>query len=51
MSKCKKELKMFKEFKKIYDFKQLEIIEKDNIYLCDGIVIKNENGIVGESDK
>ena len=51
MTKYKKELKKFKEFKKTYDFKQLEIIEKDNIYLCDGIIIKDENGIVGESDK
>ena len=51
MTGYKQELKKFKEFKKTYDFKQLEIVEKNNIYLCDGIVIKDENGIVGESDK
>ena len=51
MTGYKQELKKFKEFKKTYDFKQLEIVEKNNIYLCDGIVIKDENGIGGESDK
>lgn len=51
MTGYKQELKKFKEFKKTYDFKQLEIIENGNTYLCDGIIIKNENGIVGESDK
>ena len=51
MSKYKIELKAFRKFKKMYNFKQLEIVEKNNIYLCDGIVIKDENGIVGESDK
>jgi len=51
MSKYKKELKKFKEFKKSYKFEQLKIVEKNNVYKCDGIIIKNENGIVGESDK
>ena len=51
MSKYKKELKEFKEFKKSYKFKQLEIVEKNNVYKCDGVVIKDENGVVGESDK
>lgn len=46
MTKYKKELKKFKEFKKMYNFKQLEIVEKNNIYLCDGIVIKDENGLL-----
>ena len=51
MTKYKKELKKFKEFKKTYDYKQLEIIENGNTYLCDGIIIKDENGIVGQNDK
>ena len=51
MSKYKKELREFKEFKKNYKFEQLKIVEKNNIYKCDGVVIKDENGIVGESDK
>lgn len=51
MSKYKKELREFKEFKKSYKFEQLEIVEKNNVYKCDGIVIKDENGIVGECDK
>lgn len=51
MKRYKKELKKFKEFKKIFNFKQLEIKEENNKYICDGIIIKDENGIVGESDK
>lgn len=51
MSRYKDELKAFKEFKKEYKFEQLEIVEKNNTYLCDGIIIKDENGVVGESDK
>ena len=51
MSKYKKELREFKEFKKSYKFEQLKIVEKNNVYNCDGIVIKDENGIIGESDK
>lgn len=51
MSKYKKELREFKEFKKSYKFEQLKIVEKNNVYKCDGIVIKDENGIVGESEK
>ena len=51
MSRYKGELKAFKEFKKRYKFEQLEIVEKNNAYLCDGIIIKDENGVVGESDK
>lgn len=51
MSRYKDELKAFKEFKKGYKFEQLEIVEKNNTYLCDGIIIKDANGVVGESDK
>ena len=51
MSKYKKELREFKEFKKSFKFEQLKIVEKNNVYKCDGVVIKDENGVVGESDK
>ena len=39
MTGYKQELKKFKEFKKTYDFKQLEIVDKNISYLCVGIVI------------
>ena len=48
MSKYKKELKMFKEFKKIYDFKQLEIIEKDNIYVMEQL-LKMKMALLGKA--
>lgn len=51
MSKYKRELKKFKEFKKSFKFNQLEIVEENNTFLCDGIVIKDEDGIVGDSDR
>ena len=51
MTNYKKELKEFKEFKKSFIFKELEIKEENNIYTCDGIIIKDEHGVVGETDK
>ena len=46
------ELKMFIEFKKNYVFNYKEIIEDDNCNLyCDGLLLKDENGYIGESDK
>ena len=48
----KKELKEFIEFKKNYKFKQLEIVKKENDDLyCDGILLKEGNSYVGESEK
>ena len=46
------ELKDFKEFKKNYEFNQLEIVEDEsgNLY-CEGELLKDENGYIGESDK
>ena len=46
-----KELEEFKEFKKNYKFKQLDIIEKDGKLYCEDELLKDENGYVGESDK
>ncbi len=46
-----KELEEFKEFKKNYIFKQLDIIEKDGKLYCEDELLKDENGYVGESDK
>lgn len=48
----KKDLKDFIEFKKNYNFKQLKVIEKKdgNLY-CDGILLKDSNGYIGETDK
>ncbi len=51
MSKYKKELEEFKKFKKSFKFKQLEIVEKENVLICEGIIIKDDKGIVGESEK
>ncbi len=47
----KEELKEFTEIKKDYKFKQLEISEENGNLYCDGILLKDENGYVGESDK
>jgi len=48
----KKELQELIEFRKNYKFKQLEIIknEDENLY-CDGVLLKDKNGYVGESEK
>jgi len=48
----KKELREFFEFRKNYKFKQLEIIKDDkgDLY-CEGILLKDNNGYIGESDK
>ena len=44
------ELKEFRKFKEKYKFNQKEIIEKEdgNLY-CEGILLKDNNGYVGES--
>lgn len=48
----KKDLKKFKDFLKVYKFKQLDIIQnKDDELLCSGLVIRNSNGYIGESEK
>ena len=46
------ELQDFKEFKKNYQFIQKEIIEDEqgNLY-CDELLLKDENGYMGETDK
>lgn len=48
----KRELKEFIEFKNNYKFKQLKVTEKKdgNLY-CDGILLKEDNSFVGESEK
>ena len=50
-SKIKKELQEFKQFKKTYQFQQLKIICQDDTYLCENIVVKDANGITGETSK
>ena len=45
------ELKEFKEFKKNYKFNELEIVEESGCLYCDGVLLKDEKGYVGESDK
>ena len=47
----KKDLKEFKEFKKTYQFKQLKITKKNNKEYCKNILLKDETGYYGESDK
>ncbi len=47
----RKELKAFKEFKKNYHFNQLELIyENDKIY-CEQLLVKDESGYIGISEK
>lgn len=46
-----KELKEFIEFKKNYKFNQLEFVEKDNNLYCEDILLKDEHGYAGETDK
>ncbi len=45
------ELKEFIEFKKNYKFDQLETVEKNGNLYCKDILLKDENGYVGESDE
>ncbi len=47
----RQELKAFKEFKKNYQFKELDLTIKDNKVYCLGNIVKDENGYYGESDK
>ena len=48
----RKELKEFLDFKNNYKFKQLEITENEdgNLY-CDGVLLKENNSYIGESEK
>ena len=46
-----KELKEFIEYKKKYKFNQLEVIEEDGNLYCKGILLKDKNGYVGETDE
>ena len=50
--KIKKELKRFQNFKSKYEFKQLEIVRKNNSLFCNDICIKeNDNSeYLGETD-
>lgn len=48
----KKDLEGFKKFLESYEFHQLEINEtNDGILICDGEVVKDNNGYKGESEK
>lgn len=47
----KKELKEFRKFKKDYQFKEMPIVKKGEKIYCDGIIVKDENGYIGESEK
>ena len=49
--KYKKELEEFKKFKRNYTFKELTIEQKNEKIYCKGLLIKDENGYIGESDK
>lgn len=42
MSKVKKELKEFLEYKKNYKFTQKELIETEKGLYCEGILLKDE---------
>ena len=42
MSKIKKELKEFLEYKKNYKFKQKELIEKDDCIYCENELLKDK---------
>lgn len=44
MSKLKKELKEFLEYKKNYKFTQKELIERDECIFCEDIVLKDKDG-------
>ena len=44
MSKLKKELKEFKEYKKNYKFIQKELIEKDECIYCEDILLRDKDG-------
>ena len=47
----KKELEEFKKFKKNYQFKQLKVTTKEENMYCEGELIKDKNGYIGESTK
>ncbi len=47
----KKELQEFREFKKNYHFKELKLVTKDDKIYCEDILVKDENGYIGESEK
>lgn len=51
MSKYKKELLEYREFKKNFKYDLLEVVEKDESSYLDGELIKNSNGMIGEGDK
>ena len=42
MSKLKKELKEFLQYKKGYKFKQKELIEKDECIYCENILLRDK---------
>lgn len=47
----KQELNEFIEFKKNFKFEQLEVVEKDNNLYCKDVLLKDENGFIGETDE
>ncbi len=47
----KEELQEFREFKKNYHFKELKLVIKDDKIYCEDILVKDENGYIGESEK
>lgn len=42
MSKIKKELKDFLEYKKNYKFVQKDLVEKDNCIYCENLLLKDD---------
>lgn len=42
MSKIKKELKEFLEYKKNYKFVQKDLVEKDNCIYCEDVLLKDD---------
>ena len=51
MSKYKKELLEYKKFKKNFKYDFPEVVNDGENYYLDGILIKNADGMIGESDK
>lgn len=51
MNKYRKELKKYREYKKNFKYDLLEVIKKEENSYLDGILIKNKDGMIGESDK
>lgn len=45
------ELKEFINFKKNYNFKQLDIVEKEGNLYCKDLLLKDEHGYVGETEE